>query len=91
MFNRNRIDVINTYNNLIKKQQALADEMSNIGRQKDYEVQKIEKKYQSKIDNLVREQAGLSMLVDSAKRYVEEVSCDQADIVSKICIKKRDR
>ena len=43
--------VIGKYNKLVGRQQYLIDEMSNVGREKDYKVQKIEREYNFKIDN----------------------------------------
>ena len=45
--------VTDSYNKLINKQQILTDQMSNLGREKDYKVQKIEKEYLIKFKNLV--------------------------------------
>ena len=55
--------IIDRYNDVLKQQQTLLNEMSNLGRKKDYEVQKIEKKYNEKIDNLVRKQQALAIVV----------------------------
>jgi hypothetical protein len=72
----NNKDVVKTYNNLIKHQQMLNDKMSNLGREKDYKVQKIEKKYNSKIDDLIRLQNGIELEVEIAKRYVSDVEVE---------------
>lgn len=69
-----KIDVIEEYNDLLKKQQYLNDQMSNLGREKDYKVQKIEKHYQSQIDNLVRDQEALAIVIANIEEYIKKTS-----------------
>jgi hypothetical protein len=84
-------DVIKSYEALVRKQQKLMDEMSNVGREKDYRVQKIEKKYNSKIDNLVRSQQAIALQVEISKRYVNDVNCDNSDIIKKVNTNNKKR
>lgn len=84
-------DVIKSYEALVRKQQKLMDEMSNIGREKDYRVQKIEKKYNSKIDNLVRSQQAIALQVEISKRYVNDVNCDNSEIIKKVNTNNKKR
>ena len=86
-----RKDVIKSYEALVRKQQKLMDEMSNIGREKDYRVQKIEKKYNSKIDNLVRSQQAIALQVEISKRYVNDVNCDNSEIIKKVNTNNKKR
>lgn len=79
-----RKDVVKSYNALLKKQQKLMDGMSNLGREKDYKVQKIEKKYTSKIDSYIRQQQAISLKVELVKRYVGSTDYEKAEIVNKI-------
>lgn len=65
--------VTDSYNKLINKQQILTDQMSNLGREKDYKVQKIEKEYDSKIDKIVRELQAVVLQIDAVKIYVSKV------------------
>lgn len=65
--------VTDSYNALINKQQKLEDTMSNLGREKDYKVQKIEKEYDSKIDKIVRELQAVALQIDAVKIYVSKV------------------
>lgn len=67
-----KIDVIKQYNDLLKRQQDLNDQMSNLGREKDYKVQKIEKQYQSQIDNLVRDQEALAITISNIEEYIKK-------------------
>jgi hypothetical protein len=76
-------DVVKSYDALLKKQQKLMDAMSNLGREKDYKVQKIEKKYTSKIDNYIRQQEAVALRVELAKRYVGTTDYEKADIITK--------
>ena len=69
-----KIDVIKQYNDLLKRQQDLNDQMSNLGREKDYKVQKIEKQYQSQIDNLVRDQEALAITISNIEEYIKKTS-----------------
>lgn len=84
-----RKDVIKSYEALVRKQQKLMDQMSNLGREKDYQVQKIEKKYTSKINNLVREQQAVALQVEVAKNYVNTVNCDDSEIIKKVNSKQK--
>lgn len=69
-----KIDIIKDYNNLLKRQQDLDVEMSNLGREKDFKVQKIEKHYQSQIDDLVREQEALAVTIANIEDYIKKTS-----------------
>ena len=69
-----KIDIIKDYNNLLNRQQDLDVEMSNLGREKDFKVQKIEKHYQSQIDNLVREQEALAVTIANIEDYIKKTS-----------------
>ena len=78
--------IIDRYNDVLKQQQTLLNEMSNLGRKKDYAVQKIEKKYNEKIDNLVRKQQALAIVADPTQSYISKTRFSDAEIVTK----KRD-
>ena len=67
-----KIDVIKKYNELLKEQQRLNDKMSDLGREKDYKVQKIEKHYQSQIDNTVRDQEALAITISNIEEYIKK-------------------
>jgi hypothetical protein len=62
--------VINKYERLVCKQQELINCMSNLGREKDYKVQKIEKEYESKIDKITRELQSVALQIDTVRKYV---------------------
>lgn len=77
-------DVIESYDVLVEKQQKLQDEMSNLGREKDYKVQKIEKQYDSEIENLIRKVKAIDLKIEIAKKYVNGVSAPKAELIKKI-------
>ena len=81
MFNK---DVVKSYNALLRKQQKLNDGMSNLGRERDYKVQKIDKKYKSKIDNNIRQQQAVSLKIELIKRYVGDTDFEKANLVNKV-------
>ena len=81
--------VINSYERLIKKQQKLMNQLSNTGRERDYKLKKIENKYDSKIDNLVRAQEALNLIVKATQDYVGKINYDKTEIISK-ANKKRE-
>ena len=82
--------VINSYEKLIKKQQKLMSKMSNISREKDFKMEKLENRYDSKIDNLVREQAALNLIVGATQEYVRKTNYEKSNIIDKATIKKRE-
>lgn len=77
-------DVIESYDVLVKKQQKLQDEMSNLGREKDYKVQKIEKQYDSEIENLIRKVKAIDLKIEIAKKYVNGIVAPKSEIIKKI-------
>lgn len=80
MFKRN---VVKVYDALLRKQQKLMDGMSNVGREKDYKVQKIEKKYTSEIDEYMRQLDSIGLEIELVKRYVGGTSNEKAEIINK--------
>lgn len=82
--------VINSYKKLIKKQQNLMSKMSNISREKDFKMEKLENRYDSKIDNLVREQASLNLIVAATQEYVRKTNYEKSNIIDKATTKKRE-
>jgi hypothetical protein len=82
--------VINSYEKLIKKQQALMNKMSNISRERDYRLKKIENRFDAKIDCLVREQEALNLIVDATQEYVRKINYDKAEVITKATHKKRE-
>ncbi len=67
-------NVVKQYEKLIKRQQALCDELSNLDKQKNYKVQKTEREYNSKIDDKTRELKAVSLQIDNIQRYIRDIS-----------------
>lgn len=87
---RRDTDTVKSYQALIKRQQETMTKLSNVGREKDYKVQKIEKKYEAQIDDLVRELEAIDLQIDVAKRYISCTNCEKADIIKKVNKKEKD-
>lgn len=83
-------DTVKSYQALIKRQQETMTKLSNVGREKDYKVQKIEKKYEAQIDDLVRELDAIDLQIDVAKRYVSSTTYEKADIIKRVNKKEKD-
>ena len=72
MFNRERNNVVASYDSLLQQKSSLERELANIQRKKDLEVDKINKKYESKIEQVLRQQKSCDMQIDLAKKYTKE-------------------
>ena len=83
-------DTVKSYQALIKRQQETMTKLSNVGREKDYKVQKIEKKYEAQIDDLVRKLDAIDLQIDGAKRYVSSTTYEKADIIKRVNKKEKD-
>ena len=60
--------------NKIVEEKAQVDEMlAQIQREKDLELKKIEKKYELKIDSIMRRQKELKIIIRDTKEYVKDV------------------
>ena len=58
------------YNKLLNRKQKVADKIARTQRQKDLKVDTINKKYESQIDKLMREQSEINVLVSNTQEYV---------------------
>ena len=83
--------VIDKYNWLINRQQLLIDDMSNLGREKDYKVQKIERDYNSQIDMVTRELQAVSLQIETIKKYVEAIGETPNPAVAQVKATKKER
>jgi uncharacterized protein (DUF1778 family) len=61
---------IDNYNKLVNRQQQLVDQASNLVRERDYRVQRIERKYNAELEVILREQDAVALQIEVAKRYV---------------------
>lgn len=73
-----RKNAIKYCDDLMKKQRDNQDLMSNLGRERDYKVEKIHREYQSKIDNCSKLDESLSLQIEMVKKYVAGMSSDTA-------------
>ena len=69
----NENSVVKKYENLIKRQQRVCDELSNLDKEKNYKVQKVEREYNSKIDNKTRQLKAISLQIKNIRLYVNDV------------------
>lgn len=80
--------VVREYNMLLNKQQILIDKMSNLGREKDFKVQKIEREYNSKIEEVAREIRILTRYLSTVKGYISDSDAGEDAPVNKTEKKK---
>jgi hypothetical protein len=73
--------VTKCYNKLVKTQQKQADELFNLQREKEFEVQKLNSYYQARIDDAMRRQQATTMQVNLAKEYVASICCTSAGLL----------
>ena len=72
IFNKARNYVVASYDNLLEQKSRLERELANIQRKKDLDVDKINKKYESRIEQIIREQKSCDMQIELAKKYTKE-------------------
>lgn len=84
-------NVINKYDVLTKRQQELLDEMANLGREKDYKVEKIEREYNSKIEIVTKELQATALQIETVQRYVAATGDSDNPIVRDIKKPKKER
>ena len=73
-----RKNVIKYCDDLMKKQRDNQDLMANLGRERDYKVEKINREYQSQIDACAKTDEALSLQIDMVKKYVATMCPDTA-------------
>ena len=74
--NKKKNSVTKEYSALVAKQQRENDYMANLSRQRDYEVDKINRTYQAKIDASLRRQQELALQIEMAKRFVTDIDAE---------------
>lgn len=65
-------DAVRAYNNLVKSKSIAEDNMSNLQREKDYKVQCIEKKYESRINVYINQIDYYNLEIEKVKKYIKE-------------------
>ena len=79
-----RKNVIKMCDALMKKQRDNQDLMANLGRERDYKVNKINSEYDSKIEDCLKLDESLKLQISMIKTYVAGMSGETAvDKVSK--------
>lgn len=72
------------FKKLIEKQQTIADKLSNLQREKDFKVQKLEKYYQSKIENLIKTEQANALIIEVTRKFINNISYPNQEILNKI-------
>lgn len=73
-----RKSVIKYCDDLMKKQRENQDMMANLGRERDYKVNKINSEYDSKIEACSKLDESLSLQIKMVKDYVSTMATDTA-------------
>lgn len=63
---------VKDFNRLLNKQQKVEDLLAKTQREKDLKVDTINKKYESKIDKLIRQQQEIDIVVKNTKEYIQK-------------------
>lgn len=81
-----RKNVIKYCDDLMRKQRENQDFMANLGRERDYKVNKINSEYDAKIEACSKKDESLSLQIEMVKKYV---SCMHGDTAVEKVTKKR--
>ena len=73
-----RNNVIKLCDALLKKQRENQDVIANLGRERDYKVNKINSEYNSKIEECIKKDEALALQIQMVKQYVAAMSYDTA-------------
>ena len=73
-----RKNVIKYCDDLMRKQRENQDLMANLGRERDYKVNKINSEYNSKIESCSKMDESLSLQIKMVKEYVSTMNPDTA-------------
>lgn len=73
-----RKNAIKYCDDLIKKQRDNQDLMANLGRERDYKVNKINSEYDSKIENCSKIDESLKLQIEMIKKYVAGLTAETA-------------
>ena len=73
IFKREETNVaVASYDKLLEKKSRLEKELINVQRKKDLDLDKINKKYESRIEHILRQQKSCDMQIELAKKYTKE-------------------
>lgn len=72
MFGRSRL-AINDINAVVEEKGRMDDMLAKIQREKDLKVDTINKKYEGKLNSIMRKQKELEIIIRDTKEYVKNV------------------
>lgn len=72
MFGRSRL-AINDINAVVEEKSRMDDMLAKIQREKDLKVDTINKKYEGKLNAIMRKQKELDIIIRDTKEYVKNV------------------
>lgn len=70
----NKDKTLKEYKNLLTQQRVIDRQLSNLQREKDFKVQRLEKKYQEQIDELIIAKKQIDKDVADTKEFVKNIS-----------------
>ena len=73
-----RKNAIKYCDDLMRKQRDNQDMMANLGRERDYKVNKINSEYDSKIESCIKLDESLKLQIDMIKKYAATMTCETA-------------
>lgn len=73
MIKRKTMLAIADINKIIEEKAYIDDMLAKVQREKDLKVDTINKKYESKIDSILRRQKELELIIKDTKEYVKNV------------------
>lgn len=73
IFNKNETNVVvASYDKLLERKSKLEKNLINVQRKRDLDLDKINKKYESQIEYILRQQKSCDMQIELAKKYTKE-------------------
>lgn len=73
LFNREETNVVvASYDKLLERKSRLEKNLINVQRKRDLDLDKINKKYESQIEYILRQQKSCDMQIELAKKYTKE-------------------
>lgn len=73
MFNKNTRLAISDINAILEEKSKVDDLLAKVQREKDLRVDTINKKYEAKIDSIIRKKKELEVIIRDTKEYVKNV------------------
>lgn len=81
-----RNNIIKLCDEMLRKQKSNQDLMANLGRERDYKVDKLNREYDSQIESCMKVDEALKLQIEMIKKYAESMSCET--VVEKVTKKK---